>query len=740
MFFWKKEEHHHEEEQHEEEKLNDLSNPEEKSDADISGIFLLTKIQTLKKLLDKNTRDLKVWLKKYINYSLEKKIKILKLKNPINDIKKVKNIKLINLNKNIPEIDKDTINAMDLGELNRQSWPHFDLFIPDYPIHIKSNLYLKKLFRNIRLYKFKTFSILFSIFFVLIFFYSYFSFVKYKVNDIILQAKSINFKDDISVNQWKVENIKFDIIFLKFITKPVFVLNYVLNNQNIDNFSYILSWASSLSDSILDLIFVYNSFDINIKNKSFENFYIWEFFKNSYPYLTKSFFNLNDWLFYLEKVKIPAWSDLSKPYYENLEKLKKFRDFYSLFLENSTTIEKILWDEKKRTYMLVFQNNDEIRPTWGFMWSVVFFDIFKWKLQSYEKKDIYAIEWNIKPFSETAPEWIDKISDTFWLRDANYFPNIEESSLKIKSFLDKTWKEIDGIVYINQNIVLEFLDYFGWVYFPELKTKLDSSNFSMMTSTLVESKLYKEWTLWTPKQILFDFILVFFKELREKADYNAYLNLALNSVKENDVLVYSFHKEENEFFKKLWFKTDLVDTSKLDFNYPVFTSISWNKSDRYIKRSFEKTTNIDKSCLVNTNLKITSTHNFWINDELWIKGFLYNMWVLWDVDLNTTLAIQWKGTNRQFVRVYIPKDAIINNSPNYNINVLNDRKEISFYLETPVSSKKSFNFNYSLPNTECKKYEYEFIKQPWLKWYDLKITQNWNLIVDWYNSSNYNLK
>jgi hypothetical protein len=41
-----------------------------------------------------------------------------------------------------------------------------------------------------------------------------------------------------------------------------------------------------------------------------------------------------------------------------------------------------------------------------------------------------------------------------------------------------------------------------------------------------------------------------------------------------------------------------------------------------------------------------------------------------------------------------------------------DRKEVSFFLSTPLSTQRDFNIDYTILNPDCKKYEYEFIKQP----------------------------
>jgi hypothetical protein len=64
---------------------------------------------------------------------------------------------------------------------------------------------------------------------------------------------------------------------------------------------------------------------------------------------------------------------------------------------------------------------------------------------------------------------------------------------------------------------------------------------------------------------------------------------------------------------------NMIYPSTLDFAYPVFTSISGNKSDRYIKRNFEKEIKINEDCSVDTKLIITQRHSFTKGNEEFLK-------------------------------------------------------------------------------------------------------------------------
>lgn len=375
------------------------------------------------------------------------------------------------------------------------------------------------------------------------------------------------------------------------------------------------------------------------------------------------------------------------------------------------------------------------------MGSVGLVQLYKWRIINFEKKDIYALEWLIKEtFDEKPPVWLESITKNFTLRDANYFLDIKQSSDKIKSFIDRTQYNIDGIVYINQNIILDFLKNFWWVYFDTVKREVNADNFSMIMSTLVESKVSKTHTLATPKQVLFDFIDLYGKELKNKAKYSEYIQTLLLSIEKRDILFHSFITEENDFFKNIFLVHDIDFSSTLDFNYPVFTSISGNKSDRYMEREFTKNVKRNDDCSFDTDLKIIQKHNFTIGEEINIKNFLYDMDLLGKVDLEGTLAIQWKALNKQYIRVLLPKNAQIKENEKLKIKDNPDSKEVSFFLNTNILFPTEMNITYVLPNPECREYNYTFIKQPGIKEYKLNIIQDGNLVSDSYFSKDFKLK
>lgn len=722
-------------------KINDIFSGDEIKDVDISSVFVLSKVKVFKELFKQSTKDLSNKLKKSVFLSIFPKIKILKLHRPFNnEIRKNKKNKPINLNNYNPQKDKTTLNLINIEEINKSSWPYFDLKIDkkskfNFNFSPKFNFKLNLSFIKIWIY---------FILFILTVFIYWFS-TKFYIEKTFSNLKNINLQD-ISNIEWNLKDLKTDLIISNVLIKPLLVLNFFVWNSWIENLWNIVPATNKILDFWISIFEIYNWVNKIIIEKWVDQVMFSQLLENIKPIILDMQKNLNISLSTYNKV----WSfndknlDIQFQKYKN--KLNDFNNYFNLFVSNFDNVKNILWHEEKRTYMIIFQNNDEIRPTWWFMWSVGFIEIFRWKILNFEKKDIYAVEWDLKNFWEKnwvafikpAPEWLKEISKTFWLRDANYYPSIKESSEEIKGFLEKSDKyKIDWIVYINQNIIINILKKTWPIYFEKYKKEITSENFSSFFSTLVEAKITKTDTLSTPKQVLFDFMEVFFSELKSNKDYSLYLKLAFESLEKKDILFYLFDEKENNLLKEIWLYKEYNFEKYIDFNYPVFTSISWNKSDRYIKRSFSKNYTIKEDCSIDTTFNIKQKHNFNINEEINIKTILYDMDLLWKVDVNNLLQIQWKWLNRQYIRVLIPKNSIINNNSKLKIKEFENYKEVSFFLNTNSLFESNFSFDYNILNPECKNYNYIFIKQPWINNYDLNLTKSWILEQNIYSEKDF---
>ena len=120
-----------------------------------------------------------------------------------------------------------------------------------------------------------------------------------------------------------------------------------------------------------------------------------------------------------------------------------------------------------------------------------------------------------------------------------------------------------------------------------------AENFSALMSTLVELEYGRQNHA---KDILFDFVDAFVSKIHETRAYGAVFGTVLDAWKNGQILMASRDQSIDTFLSQFrprlpWECDVLSDNCPSNWVYPVFTSVSGNKSDRYIERTFRGTTN-----------------------------------------------------------------------------------------------------------------------------------------------------
>lgn len=508
----------------------------------------------------------------------------------------------------------------------------------------------------------------------------------------------------------------------------------IIPTDKIDLPKHVIYWWRQIAYTINNLIKVYNNIDNHIKKEGINNLQVTSVLTESKDEVFAIESDLKQALDQYNSIKdleqgpLNSKFEIWKKYLNNLEK-------YLLIIKNNyQTFLNILWDKKEKKYLIVFQNADEIRPTGWFMWSMGIVSMYKWKITKFEPQDVYTNEWNLKKedyLKLRAPEWLNTITKILGLRDSNYSQNYDTSSENIRFFMEKIWYNLDWIVYINNTIIEDFLRLTWNISFTKIDENIRHNNFSAIMSLLVESKKFKNWSIGTPKQILFDFIEEFKARLIKDWNYLSYFKIISDNIIKREIVVYSFSSKENQLLQDLDINWNIDYNSSLDFSYPVYTSISWNKSDRYMARKYEKNIKENKDCSIDTSLKISLSHNLTLDNEAELKDLIKK----YEIKTPWTMYIQWTWRNRQYVRVLLPKNAIIKENKIYKIEETPTVKYVNFYMQTERFQTKSVTINYTLPNKKCKKYSFNLYKQAWVRKYDV-IVRDDDVMLEKKNVSN----
>ena len=122
-----------------------------------------------------------------------------------------------------------------------------------------------------------------------------------------------------------------------------------------------------------------------------------------------------------------------KPIRANIIKLQQTLDAGYIALTEAkpfiSLLPKLLGQDSEKTYMILFQNDAELRPTGGFMTAYAYIKVNKGKITPLDSYDIYDLDarWNRKlPAPEPIKKYLPLVNN--WnLRDMNLSPDFKTS-------------------------------------------------------------------------------------------------------------------------------------------------------------------------------------------------------------------------------------------------------------------------------------------------------------------------
>ena len=129
--------------------------------------------------------------------------------------------------------------------------------------------------------------------------------------------------------------------------------------------------------------------------------------------------------------------------------------------------------EEPRTYLVLFQNDKELRPTGGFLTAYSIMTVDKANFNPVSSDDIYNLDAKYKP-AVRAPEPIINyikgpyiLNKNVRLRDMNWSPDFSESmNLLVEEATGIGIDDIDGIISVDTQVLVNLLDVLGPIGVP----------------------------------------------------------------------------------------------------------------------------------------------------------------------------------------------------------------------------------------------------------------------------------
>lgn len=146
-----------------------------------------------------------------------------------------------------------------------------------------------------------------------------------------------------------------------------------------------------------------------------------------------------------------------------------------------TVLPALVGNDGPRTYLLLAQNEDEIRPTGGFLTGAGLLMLESGRIVSLSFEDGNVIDdWRNKPYDFPPTPFYDLMGlELFLFRDANFWPDYPtsaEQAMQLYNYGQDSTQELDGAIAIDQEFVAMLLAVTGPVELAELQRPVNSNN------------------------------------------------------------------------------------------------------------------------------------------------------------------------------------------------------------------------------------------------------------------------
>src|SRR3989338_1331622 len=210
-------------------------------------------------------------------------------------------------------------------------------------------------------------------------------------------------------------------------------------------------------------------------------------------------------------------------------------------------LKNILGADNPRKYVMIFQNNAEIRPTGGFIGSYARLDFYKGQIQQFYIDDVYNIDGQLK-VNVVPPRPIQKITGAWSFHDANWYFDFPSSALQLNLFYEATGHAtLDGVIALTPSLLEKVLTLTGPIEVPEHQTTFTAANVIDILQFKVERDFDKEIN--QPKTVVADLASHILERLKtmDAATWGKLASIVLKSLAEKDVQFWFRDEAVQEF-------------------------------------------------------------------------------------------------------------------------------------------------------------------------------------------------
>ncbi len=282
----------------------------------------------------------------------------------------------------------------------------------------------------------------------------------------------------------------------------------------------------------------------------------------------------------------------------------------SQFDELSELTAHILGADSTQRYLLIFQNNTEIRPTGGFMGSFAEVKVRNGVLEQMEIPGggTYDLQGLLRQ-SRVAPGPLQLLSARWEFQDANWFADFPTSARQIIEFYqDAGGPSVDGVIAINATYVADLIGLLGPIEMEAYDRTIDAENFLFEAQKIVELEYDRKEN--KPKQFIGDLApkLVQRALEGESEQFLTLIDHLSKGLSQKDIQLYFVDETVQRPILENGWGGAIIQTAQ-DYLMAVNTNLGGGKTDGVIEEKMDVHVSIEPDGSIVNTVTLSRTHH-----------------------------------------------------------------------------------------------------------------------------------
>lgn len=391
---------------------------------------------------------------------------------------------------------------------------------------------------------------------------------------------------------------------------------------------------------------------------------------------------------------------------------KRFSDNITLWRKDVVVAQQLqplfstlVGQQQKRTYVVLLQNNQELRASGGFIQAVAFLTFDKGLLIDHSVYSVYELDAQLTA-NVTPPADLQKVlgEQRLFLRDSNWEADFPTNAKTISTLIEKSFgRPVDGVIALNLFTVEELLKELGPLDVPEFNEVITDRN-------LWERMEFHSEVQLVPAGDNKDYSAVVFRRLLQKLTTlppekaALFVEVMYQGLQTQQVLWTLTSPTEDATLATLGWTGALATPQcpsqfaeaecVIDTMAQVEANIGVNKANYHVKRETRHVSTVLPSLIRHTRT-VTLT--------------------------NTSQTNAWpQGPYKSYLRFFVPEAAtfesiLINGAPitaeQLTQEIVGTKEMVGVVTQTPIQQQTQITVTYSLPRPTSQPWSYVFFNQ-----------------------------